>query len=228
MRRSTIFLALSGLAAGAALVFLLPSRVLFVEHSGQAEAASTGQRYACAMMDFIGNKPGDCPVCGMELQLVTAGELNREQAFRLGLQTAFVTEGPAVATVRAYGAVRYDDRTMQPVIPRVGGRIVKRHDGASHAGTMVAAGDPLVDLYSPEAYGAQAELAAAVKLGDTNASQAIAAKFARWNLEPVAQAILAGGNPVDTVTIRSPFAGRVVSESNGGRDGATCHRSGRK
>jgi Cu(I)/Ag(I) efflux system membrane fusion protein len=162
------------------------------------------------MMDFIGNRPGDCPVCGMQMTRVTAGELTREQQRRMDVQLVTVTSGPARARVRAYGAVRYDDRTLQVVIPRVGGRVVKRHDAARHPGTLVEAGAPVVDLYSPEAYAAQAELAAAVKLGDQPAIRALSDRFARWNLAPVAEAILAGGQPVDTITITSPFAGRVV------------------
>ena len=208
---------LLGLGAGAALIGLLPASSLFQHPSTgtPAATATAGERWACPMMDFIGNAPGDCPVCGMKLGRVSAGELTAEQARRLGLQTSTITRGPAVATVRAYGVVRYDDRTARPVIPRVGGRIVKRHAGALHAGTLVQAGEPLVDLYSPEAYTAQGELAAAVKLADGPTIAALAARFERWNLAAVAEAVIQGGEPVDTVTIRSPFAGRVLAEGEG-------------
>ena len=218
MRWQSLLTSVAGLATGIALVSMLPGGLLFVDHTGHrgpADAASGG-RYACPMMDFIGDKPGDCPVCGMKLQRVSAGEINAEQVHRLGLQTSMIATGPAKATVRAYGAVRYDDRTIKPVITRLAGRIVKRHDGVSHAGSMVDAGDPLVDIYSPDAFAAQAELAAAVKLGDTNAKQALVDRFARWNLAPVAAAILAGSVPIDTVTITSPYAGRVVMDKNEG------------
>jgi membrane fusion protein, copper/silver efflux system len=46
------------------------------------------------MMDFIGNRPGDCPVCGMKMARVTAGELTREQQRRMGVELAQVTDGP--------------------------------------------------------------------------------------------------------------------------------------
>ena len=209
---------LLGLGFGAALIALLPASSLF-QHTNAAPAAATataGERWACPMMDFIGNAPGDCPVCGMKLAKVSAGELSAEQARRLGLQTSTITRGSAIATVRAYGVVRYDDRTARPVISRIGGRIVKRHAGALHAGTLVQAGEPLVDLYSPEAYTTQGELAAAVKLADAPTIQALVARFERWNLSAVAEAVIKGGEPVDTVTIRSPFAGRVLAEGEGG------------
>ncbi|MBN9698571.1 MAG: efflux RND transporter periplasmic adaptor subunit, partial [Zoogloea sp.] len=112
--------------------------------------------------------------------------------------------------VRAYGVVRYDDRTLQVVIPRVGGRIVKRHAAARHVGTLVGVGDPVIDLYSPELFAAQGELAAAINLGDRATVKALVARFERLNLGAIAKRIVDGGTPTDTVTIASPFAGRVV------------------
>lgn len=217
MRWPTWISALTGLAAGATLVALLPEPTLFADRSDSAaaHAGTTGERYACPMMDFIGQKPGDCPVCGMKMTKVTAGELTREQQRRMGVELAQVTEGPATATVRAYGTVRYDDRTLQVVIPRVAGRVVKRHPAALHPGTTVAAGAPVVDLYSPEAFAAQGELAAAVKLADPHTIHALVERFMRWNLAPVAAAILGGGAPVDTITIASPFAGIVILNLEG-------------
>jgi Cu(I)/Ag(I) efflux system membrane fusion protein len=218
MRAPALLIAAAGLVFGGGLIALLPEDALFAVakgHDHAAEAAIAGERWACPMMDFIGNRPGNCPVCGMKMTKVTAGELTREQQRRMGVQLTTVNEGPARALVRAYGAVRYDDRTLQVVIPRIGGRIVKRHPATRHVGNLVKVGDPIVDLYSPEIYSAQGELAAAVKLGHQPTSRALTDRFERWNLGPVAQAILQGGEPVDTVTITSPFAGRVVLALDG-------------
>src|SRR5215207_1160693 len=146
--------AVAGLLIGAGVVAMLPERVLFSvsdANDHRAEAVP-GERWACPMMDFIGNRPGNCPVCGMKMTKVTSGELTREQQRRMDVQLVTVTEGPARALVRGYGAVRYDDRTLQVVIPRVGGRVVKRHNAARHAGNIVQAGEPVVDLYSPDAF----------------------------------------------------------------------------
>lgn len=213
----TLLLAVAGLVAGAGVIALLPRDSLFVAPAaaGATDQASAGERWACPMMDFIGNRPGDCPVCGMKMTRVTAGELTREQQRRMDVQLATVTSGPARALIRAYGAVRYDDRTAQVVIPRVGGRVVKRHEAARHPGNLVEVGAPILDLYSPEAFAAQAELAAAVKLGDQPTIRALSERFVRWNLGSVAEGIVAGGAPVDTITITSPFAGRVVMALEG-------------
>lgn len=209
--------ALAGLAAGAGVLLLLPEESLFSKVTPDLASApgKAGERYACPMMDFIGTRPGDCPVCGMKMTKVTAGELTAEQQRRMGIELAKVTEGPATATVRAYGTVRYDDRTLQVVTPRVAGRIVKRHPAALHAGELVAAGAPVIDLYSPEVFAAQAELAAAVKLADAHTIHALVERFMRWNLPAVGAAILGGGAPADTVTITSPYAGLIILPSEG-------------
>jgi len=212
MRLTSYSISAAGLVLGAAIVWLLPSRVLFSvsKENDHAAEATTGERWACPMMDFVGNRPGDCPVCGMKMTKVTAGELSLEQQRRMGVQLTTLGEGPARALVRAYGVVRYDDRTMQVVIPRIGGRIVKRHDAARHVGTLVAAGDPVIDIYSPELFAAQGELAAAISLGDGATVKALVARFERLNLGTIAKRIVDGDKPTDTVTITSPFAGRVV------------------
>ncbi len=204
--------AAAGLLIGAGLIALLPADTLFATTAKPDDrgAAVAGERWACPMMDFIGNRPGDCPVCGMKMTRVTAGELSRDQQRRMQVRLTTVTEGPARALVRGYGAVRYDDRTLQVVIPRLGGRIVKRHEAARHVGNTVKVGDPIVDLYSPEVFEAQGELAAAVKFGDQPTIRALTDRLERWNLGAVARAVIAGGAPTDTVTITSPFAGRVV------------------
>ncbi|MBI5689177.1 MAG: efflux RND transporter periplasmic adaptor subunit [Verrucomicrobia bacterium] len=223
MRWTNWMTATVGLTAGAVLILTLPEQTLFAPHADHAseDAAVTGARYACPMMDFIGNKPGDCPVCGMKMTKVTAGELTREQQRRMGVELVRVSSGPAVATLRAYGTVRYDDRTLQVVVPRVPGRIVRRHPAALHFGTEVSAGAPVVDLYSPEAFAAQGELAAAVKLGDAHTIHALVERFMRWNLAAVAAAIVEGKAPVDTLTLTTPFSGLVVPGPEGGTMDAT-------
>jgi Cu(I)/Ag(I) efflux system membrane fusion protein len=201
--------AAAGLAAGSLLVVAIPSSSFFVPHDFGDATAPTGERWACPMMDFIGQKPGSCPVCGMDMERVTAGDLTREQQRRMGTRTAEVTAGPATMVVRAYGAAEYDERFSQVIIARIGGRIVKRHDATFGCCQEVLLGDPIIDLYSPEAYQAQGELAAAIRSGNADLAAAIEERFVRWNLRHVAEAIRAGKQPTDTVTIFSPAAGQA-------------------
>jgi Cu(I)/Ag(I) efflux system membrane fusion protein len=204
--------AAAGLALGSLLIAAIPAGSFFVVHAMDAGGAPSGERWACPMMDFIGRKPGDCPVCGMQMERVTAGELTREQQRRMGSKTVVVEAAAASVVVRAYGAAEYDDRFSQVVISRIGGRIVKRHDATFGCCQEVLLGDPIIDLYSPEAYAAQGELAAAIRSGNADLAAAIEERFARWNLRHVAQAIREGKPPVDTVTIFSPAAGQAYLE----------------
>jgi Cu(I)/Ag(I) efflux system membrane fusion protein len=210
MRWKSWMTAVAGLGLGALLIALLPADTLFTTPEAHAPAAVAGERWACPMMDFIGNQPGNCPVCGMKMTKVTAGELTREQQRRMGVTLAKVTEGPATVTVRAYGAADYDHRLTRVVIPRIAGRIVKRYMATYGCCETVEAGAPVVDLYSPEALALQGELAAAIKLGDQHTVRALKERFERWNLAELAEDILQGKPPRDTITIRSPFAGQAL------------------
>ncbi len=203
-----------GLAVGAATVAVLPESTLFhaATHDHAETTAVTGERFACPMMDFIGNKPGDCPVCGMSMAKVVAGELTREQTRRMGLETSVATLGPATATVRAYGAAEYDHRFTKIIIPRVAGRIVQRFEATYGCCELFEAGAPIVELYSPEVIAAQGELQAALKLNEPNLVASLRERFSRWHLADVADAIVAGQPVRETVIITAPFAGQVLQD----------------
>jgi Cu(I)/Ag(I) efflux system membrane fusion protein len=205
--------ALAGLVVGAGAVAFTPGSMLFIPDAVAAQADDAmGERWACPMLDFIGTHAGNCPVCGMKMERMTAGEITREQQSRMGVELATVTQGPARVVVRAAGAAEYDHRFTALIVPRVAGRIVKRHDATFGCCTEVEAGAPVVDLYSPEVFRAQAELQSAVRLGDGKLVASLRERFARWNLVGTADAVIAGGEPVDTVTITSPVGGQVLLE----------------
>lgn len=206
--------AAAGLAVGMLAITLTPATTLFVPDAvAQAGDGDSGERWACPMLDFIGTHAGTCPVCGMKMERMTAGEITREQRARMGVETTTVTSGHALVTIRASGSAEYDHRYTDIVIPRVSGRIVARRDATFGHRTVVAAGEPIIDLYSPEAFRAQAELQTAVKLADKSLIENLRQRFVRWNLTPVADAVIKGGEPVDTVTITSPVGGQVLLES---------------
>jgi membrane fusion protein, copper/silver efflux system len=204
--------AVAGLAAGAALTALAPDRAIFEDASaddGAVALAGDGGRYACPMLCTFSAKPGTCPVCGMDMERIVAGAATREQQRRMGLETITVQAAPAAVVVRAAGTAVYDDRFSQTVIARVAGRIVKRHDATFGCCQEVAEGDPVVDLFSIEAYQAQAELAAALRSGDQGLARIAEDRLTRWNLAHVARAIRDGAAPDEVVTIRSPGTGQA-------------------
>ncbi|MDA0576941.1 MAG: efflux RND transporter periplasmic adaptor subunit [Verrucomicrobia bacterium] len=209
MQRQTWITLAAGLAVGAVSIAVLPAHMLFSRPATLA-SENGSQRWACAMMDYIGNKPGPCPVCGMTLQRVTAGELNREQQRRMGLETSRVVEGPARVTIRAYGTAAYDHRFSHLIIPRVAGRIVQRHPSTFGLEKAIDAGTPIVDLYSPDVIAAQGELIAAVRIGDTKLIAALRERFVRWNLAELADRVAQRTTIEEYVTIHTPFGGQVL------------------
>jgi len=216
--------ALSGLLLGALAILLWPAASLFVAGTAGDDGREPGVRWACAMIDWVGETRGSgrCPVCGMKLERITAGALAAEQRRRMGVETAVIAAGHARMTVRAYGAARYDLRGQRVVVARIAGRVVRRHPAMLHDASDVAVGEALVDLYSPEALQAQHELLAAKRFGDLVLVEALSARFTRWNLAALATAVLAGTPPVDIITIASPFAGRVqvdgsADDNHGGK-----------
>ncbi len=211
-RRATlrfIGIAAVGLIAGGVAIALVPASRLFVTANSSDERTEAGVKWVCPMLDYSSDHRGDgrCPVCGMTLERISAGVITAAQAERMGVATVAIAAGPARVTIRAYGAARFDPRASVLVTPRISGRVVRRHQGALHHGEVVAAGAPLVDLYSPEAFTAQADLAAAVRGHDDALVSALSQRFTAWNLTSVAAAITAGGAPQDTVTITSPARG---------------------
>ncbi|WP_404424322.1 efflux RND transporter periplasmic adaptor subunit [Nibricoccus sp. IMCC34717] len=208
--------ALAGLMVGVVVVSLLPEATLFRGHDSIHPAidATNGERWACPMMDFVGSKAGRCPVCGMTLVRVVAGEFNAEQVHRAAIATTRVTEGPATAQVRAYGIVEYDPRAIREVTARVSGRIVARHAATQGLAQEVSAGEPLLDLLSNDILSAQGELLSAQRLGDNALVAQVRSRFVRWGLEAEADAVLASGATRETVTLRSPYAGRVIPSGN--------------
>jgi len=214
----TLLAAVAGLIVGALVVVLTPSRILFPTAAAVEAQREPGVRWACAMMDYIAETRGNgiCPVCGMKLSRIAAGAYGAEQRRRMQLETAEVTSGPALVTIRAYGAARWDDRRAHIVVPRVAGRIIKRHLAALHMAVEVKAGEPLYDLSSPEVLSAQAELVAAMASKDERLIAAVTQRFERWNLPAAAQRIRDGGRPSDVVTIVSPADGIVVAMSTMG------------
>lgn len=141
------------------------------EETGRlTEPAPAGEKwlYACPMacIDPM-EKPGQCPVCGMDLVGVLASEhrheegasvirLSEESIRAAGIRVAPVEEKFVTAEIRLFGKIEYDPVEQYKVTafaPGVVDRIyVKR------AGQTVRAGDPLFDIHSSELFFLEQEL----------------------------------------------------------------------
>ena len=182
--------------------------------------------WTCSMHPQIRqDKPGKCPICGMDLiplkkNVISGGNaVSDPDAIRLSdeamaladVQTTRVSRSNPVKQVRLYGKIIPDERSLQSQTAYVGGRI-ERLD-IEFTGETVRAGQTLATLYSPELFTAQQELLEAVRMQQPALVQAAREKLRLWNLTDVQiDAIQYSGQASPMVEIKSNTNGIVIAK----------------
>ncbi|MEQ8846809.1 efflux RND transporter periplasmic adaptor subunit [Botrimarina sp.] len=125
------------------------------------------ERYICPMMCTPPQGvPGKCPVCEMDLVRADAGAGGGDRSVVIdavarriaGIRTATATRERVQRSIRTVGEIAYDQERVATISAYVDGRIEEMF--AEYEGVVVAKGDDLAVLYSPELYSAQVELLA--------------------------------------------------------------------
>jgi membrane fusion protein, copper/silver efflux system len=186
-RNITLFLVLLILAAFAAggWFFL---RQQPHDHAGEQKTAQGKPLYTCPMHPFIiKDKPGVCPICGMELikklndaqtsSAATQTPEQKQQADMLGHVSLSPTQRVManVATVaakqtslnkeiNAVGIVQFDQSRQAKVTAWIAGRIDRLN--VNTVGAFVSKNRPVAELYSPELLATQQEYLLALKSRD--------------------------------------------------------------
>lgn len=156
---------LIGLLVSATAVLSCKSKDSKEVHARHTEVA----QYTCPMHpQIIRDKPGKCPICGMDL-VPKSG--NKELAVDSSLSSLakpvnaqVVSTVPAIApesgrrifSVETKGRITYDTRSQTSVSSRVGGRIEKLYIKYNYQ--PVQKGQLLMEIYSPDLAAAQREL----------------------------------------------------------------------
>ena len=139
--------------------------------------------YTCPMHPFIiKDKPGSCPICGMDLVKKLNDAQNaavqtpeqKQQADRLGqvaistTQRVMANVATQVATtqtiakeINAVGVVQYDQSRQAKVTAWIAGRIDRLH--VTTVGAYVSKNRPVAEVYSPELLASQQEYLLALK-----------------------------------------------------------------
>lgn len=140
-------------------------------HLGQQETAIKPaeavdiKKYICPMNCVPPmEKPGRCPVCGMDLVAMSAGAseqasriaLSRSAVQAAGIQVAPVEEKFVSAEVRLFGKIEYDPVEQYQVTAFAPGVIDNIY--VKRAGQAVRRGDPLFELHSSELFYLEQEL----------------------------------------------------------------------
>ena len=156
------------------------------EKATDQKAAQGKQLYTCSMHPFIiKDKPGTCPICGMELIKKIEGAADngaqtpeqKQQAEMLGhvsmsanqrimanVATAEAKQGTLSKEINAVGIVQFDQSRQAKVTAWIAGRIDKLH--VNKVGDFVSKDKPVAEIYSPDLVATQQEYLLAIKSRD--------------------------------------------------------------
>ena len=228
--------------AGAAVLLVLGLGVgrWTAPRGAPTEAAQAGGKqepttWTCSMHPQIRSpKPGDCPLCGMDLIPADEGggvglrelRLSEAAAALAEIETTPVRRQAATREVRLVGKVDYDETRLSFITAWIPGRLDRMY--VDYTGTPVRKDDHLVEIYSPELLSAQEELLQAIEARRTlaesesrlmleTANQTVKSareKLRLWGLraDQIAE-IERSGRTSDHVTVRAPSGGVVVHKN---------------
>jgi len=183
---------------------------------------NASESWTCSMHPQISlNKPGQCPICGMDLIPVTSDEEDNvdptiitmsEAAMRIAeVETSVIEKIIPFKEVYLSGKVKADERRITRLTAHFPGRIEELY--VNYTGQKVKSGQVLARIYSPELMTAQKELFEAVKLKETNPQfyQAARNKLKLWVItDRQINQIESSGEIQYYYNILSPISGTVT------------------
>lgn len=197
-----------------------------------AVGATIGVR---ALLDDDGAPRGqartmDDPMAGMDMGgMATGGDgsvrLTADQIRTFGVTFGSVERRTLEDEIRTVGIVNFDETRLAGVTPKFGGYVERLH--VDFTGRPVRAGEPLVEIYSPELVAAQEELLLAAHLErglsgtsvpgvPEGSSDLVAAARQRLRLWDISEAqidrVLETGRAQRTLTLYAPVSGVVVEK----------------
>ncbi len=153
-------------------------------------------------------------------------QIARSIAGALGVTSVPADTAPLRRAIRSTGYVTYDETRLSTVSPRFSGWVERLH--VDFTGRLVEAGEPLLDIYSPELVSAQEELLAARRL-ERNLAESVAPGVADrtgglveaarrrlhlWDISPEqVREIEETGEVRRTLTLHAPTRGFVVDKN---------------
>ncbi len=200
--------------------------LMLVACSGNNDSARH-DTYTCPMHPtVISDKPGSCPVCGMDLvrKARQGEEVEITEDLAMALTSPNETVMASLKTIKAeykqmplsidaQGVVTYDTRNIYTITARVGGRLEKVF--LKYAFQQVYKGQKVVEIYSPELITAQRELLYLLEYDAENNELIQSAKNKITLLgasEAQLKALIQRKDVLNKFPVYSPFAGYLIME----------------
>ena len=163
-------------------------------HDHAAEGKAGKQLYTCSMHPFIiKDKPGTCPICGMELikkidgaaggeqtaeqkqqaDMVGHVSLSPTQRVMANVATMAVKQSALSKEINAVGIVQFDQSRQAKVTAWIAGRLDKLH--VNKVGDFVSKDKPVAEVYSPDLVATQQEYLLAIRSRDQLKNSPVAA-----------------------------------------------------
>ncbi|HTN07922.1 efflux RND transporter periplasmic adaptor subunit [Agriterribacter sp.] len=183
-------------------------------------------KYTCPMHpQIIRDKPGTCPICGMDLvpmsssnELIVDSNLLpllkpvNEQVIST-MPTITAESGTKIHSVPVQGIITYDTRKQVSISSRVAGRIESMY--IKYNFQPVSKGQLIMEIYSPDLAAAQRELIY-INNSDNNAAMLQSAKqrLSLLGMQPaqIAQ-VIKTGKPLYRVPVYSNVSGYIVEKN---------------
>ncbi|MET0339472.1 MAG: efflux RND transporter periplasmic adaptor subunit, partial [Polyangiales bacterium] len=205
----------------------------------QARGADAATTYVCPMHpEVVQDHPGDCPLCAMALvpreahapdaahgaEGLADVQIDPTRQQLIGLHTAEVKRGSVGGAWRTVGRVAVDETRLRTINLKVSGYIERVY--ANFVGKVVAEGEPLFSVYSPDLLAAQEELLLALRTQrDLETAEALALdgrsllaaarrKLQLWDVSARdLRHLERTRTPTKSLTFRSPIAGVITKKS---------------
>ena len=203
------------------------------EAGGLAAADKNGDGivYQSGMHPWIvRDEPGQCPVCGMDLQPVSVSgqeegtvRIDPVTQQNIGVRTSTVEVASLPRTARTTGRFEASAQGQVAVSPKISGWVERLH--VNYEGARVRKGEPLFELYSPELVSTQEEYLLALRnqerLAESGAADdaqrlvdAARRRLAYWDItDEQVRRLEETGEPQRTLTLYAPAAGTVTETS---------------
>lgn len=193
-----------------------------------SQSAQKRELWTCSMHpEIIRDKPGTCPICGMDLikkeeHATVINDIHLDDL--LQPTDRFVVSSIPVTTIKrtsqsievdALGRVAYDTRLVNTISARVSGRIEKLY--VKYRYQHVMKGERIMDIYSPELLTAEQDLLFLIK-NDPDNSSLINASRQRLLLLGVSEdqlkQIIRNQKPSLTIAVYSNYSGHIHEAGN--------------